>query len=92
MFSNFKNDETKRQKKVSSDSYQANSPWTHYYAEMIANFKSFDESKKPVNNLEKNMFFRPDLFKLITDQLYLTPVWSGMFIALHLKENNGNIV
>jgi len=92
MFSNFKNDETKRQKKASSDSYKANSPWTHYYAEMIANFKSFDESKKPVNNLEKNMFFRPDLFKLITDQLYLTPVWSGMFIALHLKENNGNIV
>ena len=66
----------KKQKKVSSDSYKANSPWTHYYAEMIANFKSFDESNKLVNNLETNMFFRPDLFKLITDQLYLTPVWN----------------
>jgi len=41
-------------------------------------------------DLKPNIFFRPDLFKLIKKQLYLTPVWSGIFIALHFEANKGS--
>ena len=89
-FSKFKSSETKENKKKATDSYKASSPWTSYYSNMITEFqKTYRNDPKLEMTLELNVFWRPDMFKLITNLLYLTPVWSGIFIAVHFELNKG---
>ena len=42
------------------------------------------------NDLKPNIFFRPDMFKLIMNRLYLMPICSEVFIKRHFDENKGN--
>lgn len=38
---------------------------------------------------KKNKYYRPELFKLIMDQLYLMPLWSGVIIrATGIQQQN----
>ncbi len=91
MFSQFKNSDTKKEKKCAKDSYMATSPWSPYFNKMIDEFQRIHISDSRLEvDLKPNIFFRPDLFKLIKKQLYLTPVWSGIFIALHFEANKGS--
>ncbi len=91
MFSQFKNSDTKKEKKSAKDSYMATSPWSPYFNKMIDEFQRIHISDSRLEaDLKPNIFFRPDLFKLIKKQLYLTPVWSGIFIALHFEANKGS--
>ncbi len=89
--SKFNNDETKKDKKKAKLSYMESSPWTPYFEKMIQNFKKVNIVNPELEkSLKTNIYYRPDLFKLIQKQLYLTPVWSGIFIALHFDANKGN--
>ena len=90
MFSKFKNANTKETKRVTKESYMANSPWTLYYENMIKGFKDVHLIEhKLEESLKINIFYRPDMFKIISNLLYLTPAWSGTFIALHFDANKG---
>ena len=90
-FSSLKNKSSKENNKKDKKSYKLNSPFTSYFESLINEFSckiKSDATKLPVSKAP-NIYYRPDMFKLIKNQLYLVPVWTGIFIAKHFNENKG---
>ncbi len=83
--------ENKKEKRKAKKSYMIDSPWTSYFNKIITKFQNVYriDSSSHDRLILPNIFFRPDMFKLITKQLYLTPVWSGILIAFHFDSNKG---
>ena len=77
---------TKRQLK----GLKNNSPFTKYFDTMINNtFKNNIGILE--ENSEENIFYNPILFNLIKDQLYVLPLWTGIFTNLFSKNNKLDI-
>jgi len=71
--------------KTKKKSIKTNSPFTDYFNAMIGNLSIYLQDNDGINS-KKNLFYQPDLFRLFKNQLYLAPVWSGIFINLHFKQ------
>ena len=56
------------------------SPFTAYFNDLIKKFQSSKEKDFNDKQCEKNIYYDPDLFKLISDKLYIMPFWSGLMI------------
>ncbi len=59
-------------------SLKKQSPFRKYFDKMILFFQKSVEKNK--NDFDINEFFEPALFHLILQQLYLLPLWTGIFI------------
>ena len=61
-----------------------NSPFKLYFDSQIKNYEtSSDSSDMDQDNL--NEFYSPVLFKILRDQLYIIPLWSGIMIHDKIK-------
>lgn len=64
---------------------KANSPFSKYFKKKINFFKTNIELQnikleENVKDLVANVYYGPDLFQLIENQLYILPLWTGLMI------------
>lgn len=60
-----------------------NSPFKIYFDDKINSYDVFDKKQLDLSesiDFVSNEFYSPKLFKLIQDQLYIIPLWSGIMI------------
>jgi hypothetical protein len=73
----------------SIQSIKKSSPFGIYFAKKLAQYKQLVLDEKCVYSL-KNEFYSPELFSLISDQLYIMPLWCGIMIhEISQTDSNG---
>ncbi|CAF1061748.1 unnamed protein product, partial [Brachionus calyciflorus] len=63
------------------ESLKKSSPFTGYFSSILENIETKINNYRNKNEkYEPNLFFNPNLYLLIKDQLYLVPLWTGILI------------
>lgn len=57
------------------------SQYHNYFKHLLKNFCDKIENINPLTVFDLNEYYNPDLFQIIENYLYLTPLWSGIFIS-----------
>lgn len=84
-FFELKNKNNLEFQKPNRKSIKFNSPFSDYFNKIILDFSAI--LQKDIRFKPENPFYLPELFQLIQNQLYLAPVWSGIFISEHFRKN-----
>lgn len=70
-------------------SIKQSSPFTTHYEIQIERYNQLLKKSEVDNknlNFASNEYFSPDIFKILSDQMYLTPLWTGVML---IKETIG---
>ncbi len=74
-----------------NENLKQESPFQHYYDDLIKTFESSLENNPVETNLEFNQYYNPDLFKIIRSKLYIMIFWSGLVLD-NFKYSNSKVL